>query len=93
MNDDHIKVTKGIATSYVGHDATQLFRVKMLRSSVKLHMKTGMIPTRGVTITKMFKMAQEYTGQKYKRGEHERCIAALDVWISTMQSALPIIHE
>lgn len=94
MSDDSkIVVTKGISTSYIGKDATHLFRVKMLRSSINLHMKTGMIPTRGVTITKMFKIAQEYTGQTYKRGEHERCIADLDVWISTMLSAMPIEHR
>jgi len=90
--DSKIVVNKGIATAYIGHDATQLFRVKMLRSSINLHMKTGMIPTRGVTITKMFKMATTYTGQTYKRGEHSRAIADLEVWISTMMSALPIEH-
>lgn len=94
MTNDNssITVTKGVATTYSGPDATNLFRCKMLKSMIGLHRKTGMIPTRGVTITKMFTMAQEYTGQKYKRGEHLRAEEDLGVWISTMLSALPIIH-
>jgi hypothetical protein len=37
------------ATSYVGPDATQLFRVNMLKASIRLWTKTGMMPTRGWT--------------------------------------------
>ena len=92
-NDSHINVTKGVCTSYVGSDAVHLLRAKMLRSSIKLHLATGMIPTRGVTITKMFKMAGEYTGQTYKRGQHERAMQDLTVWIETMTSALPVNHN
>lgn len=88
--DSELHVRDGKITTYVGFDATRLMRVKMLRSFIDLHKKTGMIPTRGVTITKMFKMAEEYTGQKYKRGEHDRAVADLNVWISAMMSALPV---
>lgn len=88
-----IHVKENQFTSYVGPDATHLFRAKMLRSAIKLHHKTGMIPIRGVTITKMFAIAKQYTGQNYKRGEHERAISDLTVWIETMLSALPIIKE
>lgn len=88
--DSELHVKDGKVTAYVGFDATRLMRVKMLRSFIDLHKKTGMIPTRGVTITKMFKMAEEYTGQRYKRGEHDRAVADLNVWISAMMSALPV---
>ena len=95
MTNDNsaIHVSKGVATAYVGPDATNLFRCKMLKLSIKMHRQTGMIPTRGVTITKMFRLAEQYTGQMYKRGEHLRAEEDLQVWISTMMSALPIINE
>lgn len=76
--------------SFVGSDATQLYRAVVLKSSISLHQKCGMIPTRGMTITKLFQIASEFTGQRYKRGEHERAIADLTVWIETMKSALPV---
>jgi len=88
-----IHTANGSIVSYIGHDATELFRVKTLRMGIQLHGKTGMVLTRGVTITKMFRMAERYTGQKYKRGEHARAVRDLTVWISTMTSALPIVEQ
>jgi hypothetical protein len=92
MNDDHIHVGKG-GTSYIGHDATHLFRATMLRSGIKMYAACGMIPTRGVTISKMLAMASEYTGRKYKRGEYAAAQADLTQWIEAMKAALPIIKE
>ncbi len=86
---DGIKVHKSGGFTLVG-DATELYRALQLRSGIKLHKSCGMMLTRGLTITKLFGMAGHYTGQKYKRGEHDRAIADLTVWIETMKSALPI---
>jgi hypothetical protein len=90
--DSYIRYSKsrGEATSYVGRDATELFRVNMIKVSIKLYMKTGMIPTRGVTISKMLKMAEQYTGRKYKKSEAAYAVEDLHNWVSTMVSALPI---
>ena len=90
--DSSLHVKDGRITAYVGFDATRLMRARMLKSFIDLHKKTGMIPTRGVTITKMFKMAKEYTGQTYKRGEHDRAVNDLNVWIANMMSALPVVE-
>lgn len=90
--DSYIHVGKG-GTSIVGPDATNLYRAIVLRSSIKLYAATGMIPTRGVTITKMLAMAGQYTGKKYKRGQYAEAQADLNVWIETMKSALPITRE
>ena len=92
MDNSELHVKNGQITAYVGFDATRLMRARMLKSFIDLHKKTGMIPTRGVTITKMFKMAKEYTGQTYKRGEHDRAVNDLNVWIATMASALPVVE-
>lgn len=92
MSELHADKT-GRIVGYIGHDATQLFRVRMLKSAIELHKKMGLIPTRGATITKMFAMAGQYTGQKYKRGEHDRAASDLRVWIETMLSALPVTRD
>jgi hypothetical protein len=84
-----LRTVDGRIVGYYGSDATQLFRVRMIKSAIELHKKTGLIPTRGVTITKLFKAAGQYTGQTYKRGEHDRAASDLGVWIATMMSALP----
>jgi hypothetical protein len=92
MSDSFIRYSKsrGEATSYVGRDATELFRVNMIKVSIKLYMKTGMIPTRGVTISKMLKMAEQYTGRKYKKSEAAYAVEDLHNWVTCMVSALPI---
>lgn len=84
---------KGEITSYVGHDATRLVRAKLLRSGIRGYILFKMIPTRGVTITRMLEMTTEFSGQKYKRGEYQRAVDDLTVWIATMESALPVIKN
>ena len=92
MADSYIVYSKGRkeATSYVGTDATALYRVNMLKVSIKLWIKTGMMPTRGVGIKKMLKMAEQYTGRKYKTSEAAYAVEDLHNWVTTMISALPI---
>ena len=92
MSDSFIRYSRGRgeATSYVGPDSTQLYRVNMIKVSIKLWIKTGMMPTRGVTITKLLKMAEQYTGRKYKKSEAAYAVEDLHNWVSCMVSALPI---
>jgi hypothetical protein len=92
MDDSHIVYSRSRkeATSYVGSDATTLYRVNMIKVSIKLWMKTGMMPTRGITISKLLKMAEQYTGRKYKKSEAAYAVEDLHNWVSTMVSALPI---
>ena len=92
MNEDHIAINKH-STAYVGFDAVMLMRATMLRSSIKLYAATGMIPTRGVTITKMLAMATEYTGKKYKRGQYAEAQADLQAWIDAMKAAMPVVDN
>ena len=37
----------------------------------------------------MLKMATEYTGKTYKRGQYEQAAADVGVWVDTMRAALP----
>ena len=92
MEDSHIVYSKGRgeAVSYVGKDATELFRVNMLKASIRLWTKTGMMPTRGIGIKKMLAMATVYTGRKYKTSEAAQAVDDLHNWVTCMVSALPI---
>lgn len=75
-------------TMFAGPDAVAVFQVAALSSGIGLLAK-GICPRRGWTMTKALAKASEFTGQKYKRTEHERARADLKVWIETMKSAIP----
>jgi hypothetical protein len=92
MTDSHIHVTDGVCTAYVGLDATHLFRAKTIMISIKYTNK-GMKMTRGMTMTKLLKMASEYTGKKYKRTESETAMEDLRQWCLAMEMALPVVHN
>ena len=81
---------KGRVTSFVGDDATNLFRAMMLKSSIRLWLDTKMIPTRGVTITKMLAMAKAYSNKSYKTTQCQMAIDDLEVWINNMRSAISV---
>lgn len=90
MTDSYIQIGPG-ATSFVGPDAISLFRVQVLISALRLHQKTGMLHTRGVSARAMFLHATALTGQTYKRKDHAQAIRDLEVWREGMKAALPII--
>ncbi len=66
--------------SFVGEQAVHIFYARALREAIRLHQKTGLIPRRGVTITKMMKQTQRVTGQKFSIHQHEEAISALEKW-------------
>lgn len=93
MNDSYIQHHTSGGTTLAGPDAVNLYRAMVLRSSIRLYEKTGMIPTRGLTITKMFMMAKQYTGKMYKRGQYALVLSDLQTWIDTMKAAMPVIDS
>jgi hypothetical protein len=94
MSDSSITLHKDGGSTHAGMDAVRRVRAIATRSAIAGHRKFGMIPTRGVTITKLLAIATEFTGKPYKgAGKHERAEADLTVWIDTMTCALPVIDE
>lgn len=93
--DSHRHISKDGAVTLTGPDSMQFFRAIQLRAAISLYMKTGMIPTRGVTITKMLRAAKEFTGKVYGNNlpGYATAMADLQVWIDTMQTALPTTDE
>ena len=89
MDESYIKAS-ATGVSFVGPDAVHMYRALTLMNAIALHKRSGIIPHRGMGIMRMFEQAQEFTGQTYKRGEHDRAIDDLHVWIQVMRSSLPV---
>ena len=89
MGESYIKAS-ATGVSFVGPDAVHMYRALTLMNAIALHKKSGLIPNRGMGIMRMFERAKEFTGKTYKRGEHDRVIDDLHVWIQVMRSSLPI---
>ena len=78
--------------AFIGHDAVELFMVVTLMAHIRLYAKTGIIPTRGLTITDMLKKATSITRKPYKRnqGGYSAALTDLEIWKCAMSAALPI---
>jgi hypothetical protein len=90
--DSYIHHTSG-GTTYSGPDAVRLQQAITLRSAIKLYRACGVIPTRGMGIVNMLKLATSITGKPYKRTHAAQAEVDLHIWIETMKSALPIFQE
>lgn len=91
MSNDSYIITdiNGKVLAYVGPDATALVKAKLLKVSLGVY-QFGIIPTKGMTLTKALAIVTTYTGKRYKRSEWEKAQQDLEVWIKTMHVALPI---
>lgn len=78
-------------TSFVGPDATNLFRARVMASALRLYGSTGIKANRAYTPSAMLRVATEYTGKTYKVSRAECLRAAADVheWAETMNAAIP----
>jgi hypothetical protein len=75
---------------YTGPDAVQLFRAKILISSLRLWAKTKIIPTRGMGIGKMLAFATHYTGKKYTPKRALEAADDVQKWADAMLASLPV---
>lgn len=93
MTNSSITVHKSGGVTYDGPDATNLYRARSLASALKLYADHGLIPTRGVTITKMLQLATGYSGKVYKRGQALQAHTDVKAWADAMLAALPVKRE
>lgn len=93
MTNSKVTITKGGAVCFSGPDAMAFYRAVQLRAAIRLHAKTGLIPTRGFGPGKMLAAAGAITGKAYRRGQSGQAVADLDTWIDTMRAALPFTDE
>ena len=94
MHDSYIQHTSS-GVLFSGPDAVRLQHAITLRSAIKMYVASGgqIIPTRGMGITKMLKLAGGVTGKTYKRSQATQAQDDLHIWIETMKSALPIFQQ
>lgn len=94
MSESYISLSPA-GTCYSGPDAVAYFHARSLQGAISLYIKSSgqIIPTRGMTITKMLALATKITGKSYKRTQAQAAHDDLQIWTSTMRSALPITSE
>ncbi len=71
----------GQVSSISGPKAVEIYAIRCLMLAIKLYLDTGMLPTRGVTPTRMRDIATSHTGKNYKRGRNGLETAAADLKI------------
>ncbi len=89
MNKSQVTLHPG-GVSFVGPDAVALYRALSLAQALRMYARTGLVPTRGITATKLLQLATELTGKRYARGTHAQAADDLRTWIETMKAALPV---
>jgi len=90
MNDDsHVVIGNG-HTTFVGADATSLFRIMTIRSAIDLYVKCGMKANRAYSPSAMSRVATSVTGKTYQRGELAQASKDLGLWIEAMKAAMPV---
>ena len=62
-----IQISPNGGATFAGPRGVDAYRIKVLSTGIQGWLKFGMIPTRGVTISKMLNMAGDITGKRYKR--------------------------
>ena len=75
--------------TFQGPDAVSVYAIRVLASGLALYAKTGMIPNRAYTPTKMLSRASEYTGVRYKRGQYLEAAEALIALAKAKAASLP----
>jgi hypothetical protein len=89
--ESYVEVGENGAVSFVGRDAVELMRLRVLQSSIKMHRDLGMIPTRGMGITQLLGIVSEYTGKAYKgKRKHDEALADLDQRIAAWEASLEV---
>lgn len=62
--------------------AVNIYAGLTLAKAIVLYDKCRMIPTRGMTISKMMKQASAVTGKKFKARDYEGAAVALGAWVN-----------
>lgn len=90
QSDSYIEVSPH-ATVLVGPDAMAFLTASQLKAHIRLYMRAGIVPTRGVGIMKMLQLAHEITKHgPYRRAQAYQAVQDLSDWCATMKAALPI---
>jgi hypothetical protein len=90
MDDSKVTLHQHGGATFQGKDGVRLFQAIALKGGLKLYAATGMKPNRAWTPTAMLKLAESFTGKRYKRGQHQQAADDMTIWIDAMRAAMPI---
>jgi hypothetical protein len=91
--NSYVEVKSGSYTAYIGPDEVKFLRVKALRLSLIGYHKFKMLPTRGVTVTVMLRLAGEVTGKPYTRAKILDAVFDLEQWLVKAQNGLNVVNK
>lgn len=88
-SDSEIVQSEDGTITFIGPDASLLQKAIILKSSLLIYDRTGLLPFPEVNITTMLASVKMFSGKSYKRREVKQSIEDLEKWIDVMYSALP----
>jgi hypothetical protein len=91
VEESYITFSKNGTQSYVGPDATEYYRAKVLLSGLGL-LKKGLRINKYATPKQLLKMAGKYSGKTYKQRQYDEAIHDVTVWLQAMALALPMVE-
>lgn len=76
MSTIEVNKAHGI-TSFVGEAATHVFAMRVLANALRGYAKHRIQMNRAYTPSRMLKMAEKWTGQRFKRGQYLEAATAV----------------
>jgi hypothetical protein len=95
MSDSYVVQKGKYVTAYVGSDAVEIMRVRVIKMAIILYLDTGMKANRAYTPKNMAMAASRIMDKHYPNSRKGLADAAkdLEIWLSVAASAIPIVEE
>lgn len=77
-------------TSFNGPGAVDVFRAITIASALRLYARLALMPVRAYTPTAMLRVASEYLGHPFKRGQYQQAADELSAWAQQARSGMDI---
>ena len=86
--ENKVTVSEG-GTMFAGPVAVDLYRAMMVKTALRLYVRTKLCMIRGVTGPKMVSIVSEYTGKVYKGKErYAVALADLEAYVETAKATM-----
>lgn len=77
-------------TTFAGPDAVAVYRAIAISSALRLYARTGIKANRAYTPTAMLRVASEYLGHPFKRGQYAEASEALREWAQKAREGMDV---
>lgn len=93
MADSITYDNNGDARTFAGEGAVNVFAMAVIASGLRLYAKTGMLPNRAYTPTKMMAAAERYLGQTFKKRDYLGAAEALSQRVQEEKARIAAAQE